>query len=99
MAALLERDFQGKLIAEIKRRFPGCIVMKSDANYIQGIPDLLVLYGRHWAALECKRSANAPVRPNQDYYITEMSQMSFASLISPETREEVLYALEQSFRN
>ena len=32
----LERDFQRGLIAEIKERLPGCLVMKTDPNYIQG---------------------------------------------------------------
>ena len=49
-----ESQFQRELINEIKDRFPGCIVMKNDPNYIQGIPDLIVLYNDRWAALECK---------------------------------------------
>ena len=39
-----ENKFQAKLIKDIESRFPGCIVIKNDANYIQGIPDLTVLY-------------------------------------------------------
>lgn len=41
---MLESQFQAKLIKELKKRFPGCIVMKSDSGYLQGIPDLLILY-------------------------------------------------------
>ena len=41
---MLENKFQANLIKELKERFPGCIVMKSDSSYIQGIPDLLVLH-------------------------------------------------------
>ena len=41
---MLENKFQANLIKELKRLFPGCIVMKNDASYIQGIPDLLILY-------------------------------------------------------
>ena len=59
MAAKLERDFQAKLILELKDRFPGCMVMKLDSSYIQGIPDLLILYHDKWASLECKKSASA----------------------------------------
>ena len=44
MAAKLERDFQAKLILELKDRFPGCMVMKLDSSYIQGIPDLLFVF-------------------------------------------------------
>ena len=92
-----ESSFQAKLIKELKIRFPGCIVTKNDADYIQGIPDLTVLYGRHWAALECKRSEKSAHRPNQDYYVEKMNQMSYARFISPENKEEVLDELQQTF--
>lgn len=93
----LERDFQAKLIKDIKNRFEGCIVMKNDASYIQGIPDLLVLYHDHWAALECKRSKDASHRPNQDYYVGMMDEMSFSRFIYPENREEVLDELQSAW--
>ena len=38
--AKLESNFQANLIKELKNIFPGCIVMKNDSSYIQGIPDL-----------------------------------------------------------
>ena len=97
--AKLERDFQSKLIKEIKERFPGCIVMKNDSSYIQGIPDLTVLYQDKWAMLEVKRSATASHRPNQDYYIGKMDEMSFARFVSPETEETVLDEMEHAFRS
>jgi hypothetical protein len=94
---MLESEFQSGLIQELKQRFHGCIVVKNDANYIQGFPDLLVLYRNRWAALECKRSATATRQPNQVYYIDELDQMSYASFIYPENKEEVLYELQQAF--
>jgi len=94
---MLERDFQSNLVKELKQLFPGCMVLKTDANYIQGLPDLLILYRNRWAALECKRSANANRRPNQVYYIDEMDQMSYASFVYPENKEEVLHELQQTF--
>lgn len=97
--AKLERDFQSKLIKEIKEKFPGCVVMKNDSSYIQGIPDLTVLYGNKWAMLEVKRSETATHRPNQDYYIGMMDDMSFARFISPETKEAVLDEMEHAFRS
>lgn len=93
----LEKDFQAKLIKELKRRFPGCIVMKNDSCYIQGIPDLVILYKDKWAALECKKSANAKRRPNQEYYVGLMDEMSFSRFICPENKEEVLNELQQTF--
>lgn len=94
---MLENKFQSKLIKEIKNRFPGCIVMKNDSSYIQGIPDLLVLHKQRWASLECKKNANAKKQPNQDYYVDKMNAMSFASFISPENKDEVLDALVRHF--
>jgi hypothetical protein len=94
---MLESEFQSNLIKELKERFQGCVVLKNDASYIQGFPDLLVLYRNRWAALECKRSATANRQPNQVYYIDELDQMSYASFIYPENKEEVLYDLQQAF--
>lgn len=95
----LERDFQSNLIKEIKALFKGCIVMKLDSSYIQGIPDLLVLYKNKWATLECKKHAKARKQPNQEYYVGLMDEMSFSRFISPENKEEVLHDLQQAFRS
>lgn len=94
-----ERKFQAELIKEIKDRFPGCMVLKNDPNYIQGIPDLLVLHKQHWASLECKRSSSSPHRPNQDYYVEKMNGMSFSRFIFPENKKEVLDDLECAFKS
>lgn len=92
-----ESDFQKDLIKEIKQRFPGAIVMKNDASYIQGIPDLIIVYKNKWATLECKISANALKRPNQEHYVDKMNQMSFSRFIYPENKEEVLNDLQSAF--
>ena len=93
-----ENEFQAELIKELKREFPGCMVLKNDANYIQGIPDLLVLFKGYWAVLECKKSKDEPHQPNQDYYISTMDKMSFARFIYPENKEEILDELQRPFR-
>lgn len=93
-----ESKFQSALIKELKKIFPGCMVLKNDSSYYQGIPDLLVLFEDKWAMLECKRSSTASHRPNQDYYIEKFGKMSYASFISPENKEEVLDELQQAFR-
>lgn len=93
----LERDFQKNLIKKIKDRFVGCIVMKNDSSYIQGIPDLLVLYKDKWASLECKRRTGARKQPNQEYYVEKMNEMSFSRFVSPENEEEVLDELQKTF--
>lgn len=94
---MLENKFKTRLTAEIEELFPGCIVVHLDPNEIQGIPDLLVLYKNKWAALEGKKEANASHRPNQDYYVDLMDQMSFARFVYPENKEEVLHELQQAF--
>lgn len=92
----LERDFQRELIADLKRMFKGCIVLKNDPTYIQGIPDLIILYGTRWASLEVKKSRTASHRPNQEYYVELMDEMSFSRFIYPENKEEVLYELQET---
>lgn len=94
---MLENKFQAKLIKRIKDLFPGCIVMKNDSSYIQGIPDLLVLNNRRWASLECKKNANAKKQPNQEYYVDKMNNMSFSRFICPENEDEVLEELTEHF--
>lgn len=91
-----ERKYQADLIKKIKELLPGSMVLKNDSEYIQGIPDLIVLYKDRWAGLECKRDKKSSHRPNQDYYVSKMNEMSYASFIYPENEEEVLHALQRS---
>jgi hypothetical protein len=91
-----ENKFQAELIKELKAMFPGCIILKNDATYKQGIPDLLILFNNKWASLECKGDAKASRRPNQEYYVDQMNEMSFSRFIFPENKEEVLRELQQA---
>lgn len=92
-----ENKFQAQLIKKIEQLFPGCVVMKLDANYKQGIPDLLILYEDKWATLECKKSASSKHQPNQDYRVDHLNKMSFSRFIYPENEEEVLNDLKSAF--
>lgn len=96
---MLESTYQARLIKKLRRLFPGCVVLKNDTEYLQGIPDLLILWGRCWAALEVKPRANAPHQPNQDYYVDYLDDMSFAAFIYPENEEDVLSDLQSAFRS
>lgn len=93
-----ESAFQEKLIREIKKRFPGAIVLKNDPNYIQGFPDLTVLYKDRWAVLEIKQSEKASHQPNQDFYILQADKMSVGRFVYPENMMEVLDDLARSFQ-
>lgn len=93
---MLEREFQAKLIKEIKNRLPGSMVLKNDPNYKQGVPDLLVLHRDRWAALEVKASPKAKHRPNQDWYVSKMDDMAYAAFIDPSNKEHILDEVQRS---
>lgn len=92
-----ERDYQAKIIKKLKKAFPGCVVVKNDSGYIQGIPDLTVLYGSSWAMLEVKLDHDSSVQPNQGYYVEKLDSMSFAAFVYPENEDQVFYELQRSF--
>lgn len=94
-----ESQYQGKLIKKLEKMFPGCLVLKTDAAYQQGFPDLVVLWYDCWASLEVKAYASASVQPNQNHYVEQLGEMSFAAFIYPENEEEVLNALQQAFED
>ncbi len=97
--AKLESSFQSDLIQRLNKLIGrNGFVLNLDGSYIQGFPDILVLYRDRWAALECKRNYNSVEQPNQRYYINIMNKLSFASFITPETEEEVLDDLQQALR-
>lgn len=92
-----EAVYQLKLIRRIQEMFPGCYILRNDPGMIQGLPDLLILFGMRWAMLEVKLSATAPIRPNQTYYVAKFDQMSFCAFIYPEIEEQVLHDLQSTF--
>lgn len=91
-----ENQFQALLVKRLRRMFPGCILLMNDANYLQGVPDILILWGDRWAALEVKRSATASREPNQIHYVKIMNNMSFADFIYPENETQVLGDLQRA---
>lgn len=95
-----ENKYQPDLIKRIEDRFSGCLVLKNDEQYRQGIPDLTILYKDRFAVLEVKRDAKEAddAIPNQVRYLQSIrSQGGFATFIYPENEEEVLDALQRSF--
>jgi hypothetical protein len=94
-----ENRYQARLIEKLKRMFPGCVVLKNDSGYQQGIPDLIILWEGFWAGLEVKIEEGSVIQANQEYFIRKLDQMSFAAFIFPENEEEVLDALQQAFES
>lgn len=90
---MLENTYQALLIKKLRDLFPGCVILKNDTSYMQGILDLTILHHDRWAMLEVKASANSPFQQNQAYYVSELNRMSFAAFIYPENEEEVLHDL------
>ena len=93
-----ENEYQQELKKTIKRRIPGCMVMKNDPNEIQGLPDLTVFYKDKHAFLEVKVSHKAKKQPNQEWYIQHFGEHVFASFIYPENEREVLDELQRALR-
>jgi hypothetical protein len=94
-----ERVFQAKLNKRLKRLFPGCIILKNDPEYLQGILDWIILFEDRWAAYDAKGSSDANVQPNQEYYVEYLNKMSFAAFVSPENEEWFINELQQAFRS
>lgn len=97
--AKLESKFQKELIDEIRKQYPGCIILKNDSSYIQGFPDWTILYKNKWAVLEAKRSRTADKQPNQPYYVDKLNSMSYSRFVYPENKDEVLQELQQIFED
>ena len=93
---MLERDYQVRLIKKLRKLFPGCVILKNDSDYMQGVPDLTILFRESWGMLEVKASRKSPVQPNQEFYVHELNEMSFAAFIYPENEEEILHDLQQA---
>ena len=96
---MTENQYQARLIEKIKGMFPGCVVMKNDSGYQQGVPDLTILWRGCWASLEVKPSSKFHAQPNQVHFVEKLDEMSFAAFIFPENEEEVLSALQQAFKS
>lgn len=92
-----EAQYRGILIRKINALLPGCIILKNDPDWIQGIPDLLILYNMRWAALEVKVNGKANLRPNQVHFVELLDEMSFAAFIYPENEDRVLDDLQFAF--
>ena len=94
-----ESAFVTKFLDKIRKRYPEAIIMKNDANQIQGFPDWDIKHMDKWVSLEFKRSKNASKQPNQAYWVDTLNKMSYASFVYPENEEEVLYEIQRVFES
>lgn len=94
-----ESKYQKDLMDKIRAEYPGCLIMKNDSGYIQGIPDWTILYKDKWAVLEAKADEDSPARPNQPYYVEKLNEMSYSRFVYPENEEEVLDGLRKIFKD
>jgi len=91
-----EGQYQARLIRKLKVMFPGCLILKNDPQYLQGVPDVLILFHGTWGALEVKLALDSEIRPNQRHYVEMMDRMSFAAFICPENEDTVLNDLQRT---
>lgn len=96
---MLESQIQKRVIDRLEEEFQGIIVLKNDANYLQGFPDLTAFYNGRFAVLEVKQSLTASVRPNQEHYINTLNGplQGFARFVYPENLESVIDEMRQWF--
>lgn len=93
-----ENVYQARVIKRARDEFPGCVILKNDSSYMQGVPDLIILFGPYWAMLEVKASEKSAFQPNQAYYVSELNHMGYAAFIYPENEDEVFRDLQRSFQ-
>ena len=93
-----ETGYKKHITDRLEELFPGCVILRGDSSYNQGIPDIFILWNSFWAALEFKIHPRARIQANQEYYVNRLNDMSFAAFIHPGNEEDILYALEQAFK-
>lgn len=97
---LTENKYQAKLIKRIQDIYPEAIILKNDANYLQGIPDWTILYKKRWVMFDVKKDANAVYQPNQEWYLNYADEQGyFGSFVYPENEQDFLEKLATVLNN
>lgn len=94
---MLESGFKRELKREIQKIF-GSDNIDFLVTLENSKPDLYILYGNKWAAIETKKTKDASKRPNQEYHVNRLNNNSFARFCNPSNKKEVLDDLEKYFR-
>ncbi len=93
-----ESRFEKYVVQKLLDMFPGAVILKNDSSARQGIPDRLILFGKNWAMFEVKARRTSSRRPNQEYYISVLNKMSYASFVYPENEEVFFNEIQQALR-
>ena len=95
---MLESELKGRVKNRIRQRLPYTeLTFIEPKTFSRSHPDLVILGLRAWAALEIKRSFDAPKQPNQQYRVDRLNLIGYARFVYPENLEEVLDELERLF--
>lgn len=93
----LEREIEKEFVRDLNERLPGGRWIKGNSQMQQGIPDRMFLHGPHWAMIEFKREEDSDRQENQAWFIEKFNGMSYAAIVSPENRDEVLDEIQRHF--
>lgn len=91
----LEKDFQAKFIARLRKLGCKCYKQQMNATTRAGTPDYIVLIGPVWVMLEFKAHKNSPKRPGQQKNIDWANEQSFGWFVYPENADEVYEAIKR----
>lgn len=95
MARTPEGRFQDRVVKDLESL--GALVLKNDATYRQGIPDLTAfMVGGEAIVIELKKAppSKSDYRPNQEWYLGELEVMGFRTfVVYPENWDEVFHAI------
>ena len=91
----LEKDFQAKFIARLRKLGCKCYKQQMNATTRAGTPDYIVLAGPVWIFLEFKKAKNSPKRPGQQRNIDYANEVSFGWFVYPSFEEEVYQQIKR----
>lgn len=95
-----ESVYQAELIKRLRKLFPDWIIIKNDANYLQGIPDWTAFSpnGRY-AWFDVKQHAKAVHQPNQNWYIQFANDSgNLGIFVYPENEKEFIDEIQRALR-
>lgn len=90
---MLESEVQKQFIDWVYNAFPEAIVMKNDASYLLGVPDLTIIVRSRWAFIETKKCSNSHKQPLQEDYIQYADTWAFGAFVDKDNAYRVFNEL------